>query len=106
VSSVCCLGPARISSFLFFAGLPSRNIPSSGVVSCCSLRVVRWGEVSAGAKRPEVRSARRKGIEVLHGYAHFDIAIIGKWAFAVCVEDVLARRCWNAFAMATNADAF
>jgi hypothetical protein len=49
------------------------------VVCCLSLREAGGCEVSAGAKRPEVRSARRKGIEVLHEYAHFDIAIIGGW---------------------------
>jgi hypothetical protein len=76
------------------------------VVCCSSLREARGCEVSAEAKRPEVRSARRKGIEVLHGYAHFDIvAGIEKWASAMyvrgfarttvleCVGDGDKRRC-------------
>ena len=99
LSSVCCLGPARISSFLFFAGRPSRNIPSSGVVvGSFLLRDDGWREVSAG-ERPEVRSARLVGIgeERVRVDAHFDIATIEGVRDArvaqssYCARDVVTR---------------
>lgn len=70
------------------------------VVGDFLLRDEGWGEVSAGAKRPEVRSGARLvgiGEERLRVDAHFDIATIEEGRVArvaqssYCARDVVTR---------------
>lgn len=51
LSSVCCLGPARISSLLFFAGRSSRNMPSSGPSERARSALYEEEELREGKRR-------------------------------------------------------